>query len=716
MTTNHVTFCRICEPYCGLIATVDDGVITKLAPDPDHVLSRGFACKKGLNAHHLTHDAKRITRPMRRRTDGTFEAISWQAAIDAIGAKLNATRRAHGPHAIGLYVGNPAAFAYPHRLYATGFADAIGTRNVYGPGSTDNLSVFLAAHFLFGSPVMIPIPDVDRTDMMLCVGVNPAVSHGTILNLHRPLSRLKAITKRGGRLVVIDPRRSETAALASTHHFIRPDTDAWLLLAMIKLLFDERLVDTTFLARHGSGVDALRSALEPFTVAEAARRTQIDADTISALARDFAAADSAVCYSRVAVGRFGTVACWAAQLLNVVTGNLDRAGGAIFGDSYTDVGRLAKWGGLASYDRHRSRIGSYPDVMGELPSGILADEITTPGRDQIRALIVDAGNPVVSTAGGEALADALPKLELLVSIDLQLNATNRHADFILPATSMFERADFPLVHASLLSEPYVQWTEPVIAPVGEALEEWEIYQRLSDAMGLDVLAKRVITWARRGLKRLGKNVTPEPLLDLLLRAGPLGDRYGLKPGGLSLAKLKRHPHGIRLSAKRTGVLRKRLRTRDKRVRLFDPRLAPELARLQRVDEPDELPLRLIGRRDVRSHNSWMHHVAPLMSKRCTRLRVHPDDAATRGLVEDASARLSSANGSLDVVVAITDEVMPGVVSLPHGWSRRSTSHPTHDANPAPNANDLMDRHAIEPLAGMAFLNGVPVELQALPTT
>ncbi len=715
MTEEKTTYCRICEVYCGLVATVEDGRITKLRPDKDHVVSKGYSCPKGITAHQVTHDPDRILHPL-KKVDGAWQRISWEQAIAEIAERLGRIRAAHGPDAIALYTGNPAGFSYSHRIYSSNWIAAVGSRNSYGAGSQDNLADFLASKFLYGACFLQPIPDVKRTKHLFIVAANPAVSQGTLVHLTDAKARLKEIRERGGKVVVIDPRRTETAALASEHHFIRPDSDVFLLLAMLQVILAEGLEDRDFLARHAAGVDALRRVTAGFTPEVAAMRTTVPADTIRRLAREFAAADGACAYGRVVLGRFGTLAAWALEVLNVVTGNLDAPGGAVFSDGLADLVDVVARLGLDHYGKHRSRVGDYPGVLGELPSGVLADEITTPGPGQVRALVVTAGNPVLSTANGPALAAAMRQLECTVVLDFYLSETATLADYVLPCTTYFEREDFPIFHTQMMTEPYAQWTEPVVPPQGEAKQEWEIFTLLGDAMGLPYLNNRAAHWMRRALRLAGRDFSPRWIMDAMIRLGPVGDRFLPWRDGFTLAKLARQPHGVRLGPPQTGVLAQKLRTDDGKIHLWNTQLEGELARLgSETSRPDDpaYPFRLIGRRDGRSHNSWLHNVPKLMrGERCRRLRINPADAERLGLADGARAVVRSSVASVGVEVRVSDEMMPGVVSLPHGWGHTyATNRRVASSDPGPNCNALIDQRVIEPLSGMAFLNGFPVAVE-----
>jgi anaerobic selenocysteine-containing dehydrogenase len=717
----HITYCRICEPLCGLVATVEDGELVKLRPDGEHPLSRGFACPKGIAMAGVHNDPDRVVHPLRRRPDGTFERVSWDQALDDIGGRLRAVIDRGGADAVGWYFGNPSAFSYSHTLWVKGFMDAIGSRNAFSAGSQDVNNRFVASKLLYGSPVVVPIPDLDRTDFLLMVGANPLVSHGSVLTAPRIKDTLHGIVERGGRVVVVDPRRSETAR-AFEHFPIRPDRDAWLLLSMLEVIFGEGLQDDAALADQTVGVDALRRLVAGHTPEETEPRTGIPAAEVRQLARDLATAPRAAVYGRTGscLGRRGTLVSFLLDALAIVTGNLDAPGGTIFGTGPVQLEDLLHRIGADSYDTYRSRIGNFPEILGTLPASIMAEEITTPGPGQIRALFVSSGNPVLSVPNGPALEEAMQELDLMVAIDLYVTETSRHADYILPGTTFLERDDLPAAFLTFTLTPFVQWTDPVVAPRGEARQEWEIIDEISRRIGTTPAS----VWLLRALGRIGIRLSPERLIDLGLRLGPRGDLFGLRRGGLSLGKLRRHPHGIKLGEHHpTGVLGKKLFHRDKRVHLDSPLITDEVRSMVReaAAEPSaEFPLRMIGMRELRSHNSWMHNVPKLMAgDRVHTARIHPDDAGEHGIEDGAPCRVVSAAGVIELPAKLTDEVMRGVIAIPHGWGHRSGGGwRTADSAGGANVNRLASSASIEleRLAGMAFLNGIPVRLEAVPAS
>ena len=707
----RITFCRICEANCGMVATVEDGRVTKLRPDREHPLSQGYACPKGVAFPQVQEDPDRVVHPLRRRPDGGFERVSWDDALRDIGTRLRSLRDEHGGDSIGMYMGNPAAWSFGHTVWGKGLVDALGSPHYYSAGSQDVNNRFAASALLYGTPLSVPIPDVPRTELLVIFGANPFVSNGSVLSIPRVRDRLREIVARGGRVVVVDPRRTETAR-EFEHVPIRPDGDARLLLALLHVVFDEDLVDHAAVREQARDVGALRRLAADFEPEATEPWTGVPAERVRALAREVAAARGAAIYGRTGscLGRHGTLTAFLLDALAAVTGNLDRPGGLVFGRSPLDHERHAERNGLATYGERRSRVGGFPDVLGQMPATLMAPEIETPGPGRLRALIVTAGNPVQSVPDGAALARALGKLDLLVSIDLYVNETARHADYVLPAATWLEREDVPAAFQQFFYRPFIQHTEAVVPPRGEAREEWEIFDALARELGVVPASVGALRLAGRAGLRPG----PRRMIDLMLRTGPRGDRFGLRRGGLSLARIEREPHGLVLGdAWPTGVLRERIRHRPALVHLAPEEIAAEVARLREEPPPVDGELRLIGLRELRSHNSWMHNVPALMrGERRHALRMHPDDARARGLDDGDSARVRSASGTVSVPVRVTDEMTPGVVALPHGWGHRGGWRLANDAGGA-NANDLMsaEPESLERLAGMSNLNGVPVEVE-----
>ncbi len=711
-TAERITFCRICEAHCGMVATVEDGVVTKLRPDKEHPLSRGEACPKGIAMVDVQNDPDRVTRPLRRREDGEFEEVSWETALAEIGERLRGVIDRDGPGSVGWYFGNPGAFSYSHSLWVKGFMEGLGSPHYYTASSQDVANRFAASAMLYGSPALVPIPDLSRTDFLVMVGANPFVSHGSLLTAPRIRERMRAITGRGGRVVIVDPRHTETAR-AFEHVAIRPDTDAWMLSSILSVMMEEGLVDEAALEQQAVGWPAWRERLGPLTPESTESLTGIPAGELRQLARDLASAPSAAVYGRTGscLGRHGTVVAFLLDLVNIASGNLDRPGGSVFGLPAVAFDEVANLAGLDTYGKVRSRLGGFPDVLGALPATLLAKEMTTPGKGQIRAFFTSAGNPVLSCPDGEELEEALETLELYVSLDIYVNETNRHADYVLPATTWLERDELPLPFLGFYVTPFVQYSEPVVEPRGEAREEWEIIDAISKEIGVQPYPAAPV----RALSKLGLRPRPKFVADLLVRTGREGDRFGLRPGGLSLRKLRRQPHGVIVADEiATGVLGRRVRYRDGKVRLDAPELLAEFDAMEMAPGTDgEFPLRLIGLRELRSHNSWMHN-APLLMRggREQPARVNPADAEQAGVADGQQVRVSSKSGSIELPVTVTDEVMAGTIAIPHGWGHRGGWRLANEAGGV-NVNQLASSEAddLEKLAGMAFLNGIPVRLE-----
>jgi anaerobic selenocysteine-containing dehydrogenase len=732
MAQEQPTYCRICEPLCGMVATVEDGRLTRLRPDADHPLSQGFACPKGIAFEQVHNDPDRVLHPLKRQPDGSFERVSWDDAMADIVARLRAIHDAHGPQAIGWYWGNPGAFSASHTLWLASFMTLLGSSHLFTAGSQDVNSRFVASQLLYGAPLVVPIPDLSRMDLLVVLGANPLVSHGSVLTSPRIKESLHAIVGRGGRVVVVDPRRTETAR-AFEWLPITPDGDAWLLLSLLQVLFEERLADERALARQASGAEALRALARPFTPEASEPHSGVPATQVRALARALATTPRAALYGRTGtcLGRHGTLVSFLLDAVNLAAGKLDREGGAMFGTLGLPgeralnalLPRLLPVG----YDHRRNRLGGFPEVLGSEPASLMAKEIATPGPDQIKALFVSAGNPVLSVPNGDELEAALPQLDLCVSLDLYVNETNAHADYVLPATTMYERADFPLPFQTYLTTPFRQATEAVVPPAGQAREEWETIDVLMQALARRSRGLALLQLVRRALALVGRRLEPRLLLDVVVRLAEGGDRFGLRPGGLTLSRLiEQHPHGKVLRPHlRAGALGRVVLHRDRRAALDQPEIAREVADLraraaEASDGAGDFPLRMIGMRELRSENSWMHN-APLLLRggRRQRARMHPVDAAALGLDEGDPIRLVTRHGAIELPVTLTDDLKQGVVAVPHGWGHKGTGG-WRRANAAArgggvNVNLLMSSEPedLERLAGMAVLNGVPVRAEAV---
>lgn len=719
MTTTVLRSCNLCEAGCGLAMDVDGDRIVDVRPDPDDPISQGYVCPKGMAIADVHHDPDRLRRPMRRQPDGTFREIAWEDAFRLAGERLRAVRAAHGPDAIGVYFGNPLVHNFGALLMIGPLVQAIGTRNRTSASSQDTAPRFGASHYLYGNTLVWPAPDLERTDYFLCIGGNPVVSQGSGMVAPNVRARLRAIRERGGRVVTVDPRFTETAKLADEHVFIRPGGDAAFLLAIAQVLIEDGLVRRDVVDRVSTGFEAVEALLWRCTPERTADASGVEADTVRRIAHEFATAPRAVAYTRLGTcnNRHGTLATWAGDLVNLLTGRLGAHGGAMFAEPALDIARSATLLGVNGHGRWTSRVRGLPETACDLPASVLAEEIETSGPGQIRAMVTIAGNPVLSTPNGRRLDAALAGLDFMVAVDLYVNETTRHADLILPPIwSLAEYHSEPLSPAFAL-ETHVRCDPPVVPRGDGELAEWEILLRLTEELGGGPTGLRALDAPLRLLARLGWRFDPLRLLDLLLRVGPHGDRFLPWSAGINLAGVRAAPRGLVLGRAREGVAH-RVFHRDGRVHLDG---APIVAALRSFDRGLDTPraaddLLLIGRRDLRSNNSWMHNVDALVrgKERCV-LFVHPEDAARAGLRDSTPAILESRVHTAEVPVRVTDEVMRGVVSLPHGWGH-APSRPWQrvaGAHAGVSANDWTDDQIVESVVGQSVLNGVPVRVRAV---
>lgn len=718
------TYCRICEPLCGMVATVEDGKLTQLRPDKEHPVSKGFACPKGIAFAEVHNDPDRVLHPQRKRADGTWERVSWDEAMRDIKARLLKIHGEHGAQSIGWYYGNPGAFSAGHVLGVAGFMLMLGSRHLYTAGSQDVNQRFVASEMLYGNPAVAPIPDLHRTDLAVIIGANPVVSHGSVLTAPRIKELLHGVVERGGRVLVIDPRRTETAR-AFEWLPVRPDTDAYLLLSLLQVMFEEGLADTAAIAAQARGAEQLRALAAPYTPEATEAQTGVTPQEVRDLARALATTERAAVYGRIgtSIGTAGTLTTLLLDAVNLVAGNLDVEGGSMFGSMGLPLERLATKLGLAlvplGHDRQpRSRIGNLPSILASQPAAIMAKEILTPGKGQLRALFVSAGNPVISCPNGDEIEEALDTLDLQVAIDFYVNETHQHADYVLPATTMYERSDYPIPFQALSLTPFRQATPAVVAPAGEARDEFTIIDELASAMWRRTPGFFAAELARRALKPFG-GLRPELATDALVRLSTGGDLFGLRRGGLNLKKLVRDfPHGKVISPYlHAGALRGIVLHGDRKVHLDHPTFAAEIARLEARSDDPAFPLRLIGMRELRSENSWMHN-APLLLRGGRRhlARMHPQDAAAIGAEEGDRIKVASKSGEIEIAVTLTEDLMPGVIAIPHGWGHKGgwqKANTADDGTGGVNVNLLMssDPADVEPVSGMAHLTGVPVRAE-----
>lgn len=730
--------CQLCEAHCGILVEVEGDRVTRIEGDPEDVMSRGYICPKGTALADLHHDPDRLRRPVKKVGDG-FEECSWGEAFAIVGDTLRRIRREHGRDAVGMYIGNPSAHS-PSAMYLEVLRKVLRTRNVYSASSVDQFPQYATSLAMYGEHVVLPVADVDRTDHLLVVGANPAVSNGSITTMPDARRRIRDIRRRGGTVVVVDPRRTETARIADAHVAVRPGGDPWLLAGMLHTLFDDGLAPPPHLAGRLAGWDDLVELVAPWTPEHASEHCGVEADTIRATARAFATAESAVAYARIGVCHHttGTVTHWLVNALNAVTGNLDRAGGAMFTTPPVDVPWLLRTvAGPSGRDRYRSRVRGLPELGGELPVAGLADEILTPGEGQVRAMIVHAGNPCLSTPDAGRLDHAFEQLEFQVSIDLYVTETSRHADVILPPTSHLERGEFDVVFPYLGVRNNARWSAPVFDPPPDARDDWQIILGLTSellprprARSLPLVGRLPVLPAvvdaatdRTGwvVRLLMSGASPERVTAALVASGPQGVlRRG--PAGLTLGKVKRTRGGVDLGPLEEHRLSLVLRTDDGKVQLAPDLLVGEArevlgddagAALEAGRPDDGYDLQLIGRRHLRSNNSWLHNV-PAMVKgrdRCTAL-MHPDDAVTRELVDGQHVRVTSPVGVIEVPLEVSDEIRRGVVAVPHGWGHdgKGVGWSTAAAHPGANVNLLTDAGLVDRLSGNGALNATWVRV------
>ncbi|QKR98392.1 molybdopterin-dependent oxidoreductase [Sphingomonas sp. CL5.1] len=707
----HPTFCRLCESFCGLVATVEGGRVTAVAPDRDNPHSIGHACVKGIRIADVTNDPDRVLRPLKRvGGPGEFAPVSWAEALDDIAARLRAIRERHGGGALAGYLGNPTAFSTNSFMGFGEFVAAIGAKKLYGAGSQDSNARLTANYMIHGAPVPLAFADLPQCDFLLILGANPMVSNGWMIFDPRWRHDLEAIAARG-RVVVVDPRATETARRGE-HVAINPDSDAWLLAGMLHVLFAEDRIDRAAVAAVTTGLPDLEQAVRAVPLAAVGAATGIPVDTIAALARDFAGAERAAVYGGLGLcrGRFGTFGSYLASVLNAVTGRYGAPGGVRFGRQLFGGAFAAMAGG---YSDNANRVGGVPAIAGKLAAALLPADIEEEG-DRIRALIVSAGNPVVSAPGGARLAAALEKLELHVSLDFYVNETNKHAHYVLPTLTFLERADWPLVGMHALMRPFLQYTEAVVPPMGEARDDYAIYAGIARRMGLDAPS---LSPRKQALGRFG--LLPDPLgqVDRMLRRGPVGDHFGERDGW-SRARLRDRPHGVMLDDMPEDRHRWRARVAHPggRLDLWHPLAAPELARLRAGLSRPAGTLVLIGRRDIRSINSWMHNSDKLVRSQHPTLMIHPEDAAARDIADGDEVRVSNANGAIRVPAEITDGIARGTVSYPHGWGHAG-GWQRANATEGRNVNVLLGLGVewVEWVSGMTLLDCLDVEVTRVAT-
>lgn len=714
MPETHFITCPLCEAMCGLRIETDRGEVQDIRGDEHDPLSRGHVCPKAVGLKSLYEDPDRLRHPM-RRNGSNWEPIGWDEALDESCERLHQIQTAHGRDAVGLYLGNPNAHNLGSMLFGPMLLRVLRTKNRFSATSVDQLPHMFASYQMFGHQLFFPIPDLDRTDFFFMLGANPLASNGSIMTAPDIRRRLREISERG-RVVVMDPRRTETARVADEHVFVRPGTDAFVLLAMVQTLAADEKIDLGRLAPYCEGLDELVAATKSFTPERAATISGVEADTIRRIARELADTPRAAVYGRVGActQEFGGLVAWLIHVLNLITGHFDRPGGVMFPTPAVDViGAGGGFGlGRGSFGRWTSRVRGLPEFGGELPASCIAEEISTPGEGQIRGLVTMAGNPVLSTPDGAALDRALPELEFMVCIDPFLNETTKHAHIILPPVSPLERDHYDLIFHAVAVRNTTKFSKAVFPKPAGAKHDWEILlglMRRIESLRHGPLSQGALQ--ARALEAAG----PRRLLDLGLRAGPYGKGFagwkpfGGQPGKLTLKVVQEYPHGLDLGPMMPSMPEK-LPKEHPKIQLAPEVFVDDLQRLEDRESVEET-LRLIGRRHIRSNNSWMHNVPMLMKgrDRCT-LMIHPDDAEERDIQQGDKVRITSRVGSVEVSAEVTDEVMQGVVSLPHGFGHhgKGTRLRVAEQHAGVSLNDLTDGEYFDRLTGTAAINGVPV--------
>jgi len=740
--------CPLCEAGCGLAVTVVDDEVTHIRGDMQDVFSKGFICPKGSTLKQLHYDVDRLRHPLIKR-NGVHVQATWDEAWAAVDVGLNGVITKHGRESIGTYLGNPGAHGLSSMTFNSVFLKSLGSRQIYSASSVDQVPKQVASGYLFGSPSTVAVPDLDRTQYLLILGANPYDSNGSLCTAPDFPGRLEALQARSGKIVVVDPRKSKTAQHADEWVAIRPGTDALFLAAIANSLAADGLeVMDQRLGSFLNGVDEVVQALQPFTPEFVAATTGVDAQTIRRLARELRDASSSAVYGRIGTTTtaFGTTASWLVDVVNIFTGNLDRVGGAMFPLPVAGSANTRGAGGSGKgfrTGRGHSRVGKHPEVLGEYPASAMAEEISTPGDGQIRAMVIIGGNPILSTPNGERLAKSFAELEFMVSVDVYLNETSRFADVILPAPSALQRSHYDLALLTFAVRNVANYSKPVLTRSADEPDEWEVLAKMSaivSGLGVETSPstiddRTILKLVEGSTKDSSSNIFgrdceeiiselsvagrrgPDRILDFLLRTGPFGDGFGSVRDGLTLDMLIASPHGIDF-----GALEPRLpnilRTQSGKIELAAPQLIDDLKRLEVFGQEkiDAKQLTLVGRRDLRSHNSWLHNIEVLVKgkDRCT-LQIHPNDATRLGITQGSAVRITSRVGSVDAPVEITELIREGVVSLPHGWghSMPGTKTKIASSRAGVNSNILTDEQRLDPLSGTSVLNGIPVSVAVL---
>lgn len=733
--------CPTCEASCGLDVEIDPQArrVLRIEGDALDERSRGYLCPKAYAMKEIYEDPERLRRPLRKRDDGTWEEIDWDTALDYAASRLKKIKEAHGANANGFYIGNPTGHNVGGQLYLPALLNALGTQRSFSAGTMDQFPQNVALHNVLGEPWMFPIPDLERTDFFVCMGGNPLVSQGSLMSGPNIKKRLQAITARGGRVVTIDPRRTETAAIATDHVFIQPGSDAYFLLSVCHVLFAEGLAKPGRLADFTDGIDRVREIASRYSPERVAAATGIAPETTRRLVRDFCTAKGAW-YGRIGLctQEFGTLASWLVYVVNVLTGRLDAEGGMLFPRPATGRSEPGRPAEPFVYGRYKTVARGIPEVTGQIPCGLMAEEMeqASAGEKRMRGFITVMGNPVLSAPNGERLAAAMDELDFMVSLDIYLNETTRHADLILPSTVQMEHENYDFLFETTSVRNFARWSPAVFAPEADQRDHWRIiielgariagapWEAVDDLMIKGLLAMLVGPGTRcpdvtpdEAFAKLEDRHGPMRMIEALIRVGPYGDRFDEKSGGMNLSRLRAAEHGIDLGPLEANRLPAAMPI--PRIQLAPDYVVADLDRLERgLDERSRADrLVLVGRRQIRNMNSWLHNL-PALAKgpnRCT-LIVHPDDAKARGLESGKLVRVASRVGEIEVECVVSDEMMPGVVSLPHGYGHTLAGvrlSVAQKKQPGACANYLTDELVLDVPSGTHVANGIPVEVRAL---
>lgn len=721
MSSTHTTFCRICEALCGLEVTVENNTITAIHPDKEHVTTGGFSCPKGLKQARIYDSPDRVRYPL-KRVGKEFIRVSWEQALEEIGAKVKQLRGDRGPDSIGMYVGTAAGFGVLHPVFAEGFILGLGSKNQYSSSTQDCSNKFAVAREVYGFPFTQPFPDLDNTKCLIIVGANPVISKWSFLQVPNPARTLQGIQERGGKIIVVDPRKTETAKIADQHLFIRPNTDAFFYLSFLNELDRQGGIDRARAASMAEGIDEILALAAQWPVEKAAEVTHISAETMRSIVTTFRTADGASIYSSTGVNmsRNGSIGFWVQEAINLLSGNLDRRGGTLVGRGVIDFPAFGKKTGTLLRD-DVSRIGKFGSVNDAFPGGLLADEILTPGDKQIRALFVTGGNPLITMAGAGKLKKAFEELELLVTVDLFRNETGSVAHYILPATSPLERPDLPFIFPLMLGlqkKPYIQATKAMIEPEGEVRDEATIYLQLCKASGINLFGSAIAQKALEGVLAMNAlfrekgsqpSLPQEALLSVLLKITGQDSFDSL---------MEYHPHGkLREKHAPDDFANKRVLTENHKVQLAPKKLMEFAERLTEdfaLAVKEHATLKLISKRDVQTHNSWTHNIDDFTGPGTNYLYMHSDDATRVGLTDGALADVKSDTATVRVPIRVLNDLMPGTVALPHGWGHQhagglSIANKTRGVNVNLLAGSGPDH--VERVSNMSHLNGFNVDVR-----